>query len=233
MRWGFEHGEGAAIHMYGRYARLTVKPSDATRQRLLDLADWVDATWDDHELPIGIGVENFPTASIFGHRESVDITVSIGLRLNSVHQDEGLTKIAGMVDAHRKRVAAVPASFWAEAAERLGSPLGTVAKPTSIIDEDNPLRDKDELLLVHASDGIGCRYAVGVKSRTSPDAVKVPRSIKGMRNARERGVLGYHLWVETTTQLSIRDSHRKKMAEAVRQYDPEHIAFCWLESVAH
>lgn len=230
MRWGFGHGEGAAVHMYGRYARLTMAPNDASRTQLLELADWVDEVAVDKDLPLGVGVENFPDAEVFGSTDAVPVTVSIGYRLNTVHEGQGMVKVAGMVDAYRERVRAVGTSFWTEAAERLGATLGTVAKPTSVIGPDNPLRSKDELLLVHASDGLGCRYAVGVEARRRPDMSGGPRSVKGMRRGFEDGVAGYHLWVETTTQLSIRDAHRRKMAEATRAWGP---CFSWMRSVAH
>jgi len=230
MRWGFGHGEGAAVHMFGRYAHLDLPPTDASRARLHDLADWVDTVAADVDQPIGVAVENFPDAAVFGSRDSVPVTVAIGLRLNAVREDQGMMKVAGMVDAHRARVKQLKPAFWTEAAERLGTPLGTVAKPTSVIGPDNPLRDKDELLLVHASDGLGVRYAVGVQTDRKPDMSAGPSSIKGMRRDYKDGVAGYHLWVETTTQLSIRDSHRKKMAEATRAWGQ---CFSWMRSAAH
>lgn len=230
MRWGFGHGEGAAVHMFGRYARLSIPVSDASRVLLQELADWVDEVAAEKDLRLGVGVENYPDAKVFGSRAAVPVTVSIGYMLNAVREDQGMLKVAGKVDAHRRHVRAVGTSFWTEAAERLGAPLGTVAKPTSEVGPDNPLRDKDELLLVHASDGLGCRYAVGVETPREPDMAGGPRSIKGLRREYKDGVAGYHLWVETTTQLSIRDSHRKKMADASRAWGT---CFSWMRSVAH
>lgn len=227
LRWGFGFGRGAAVLMYGRFARLTMENADESRAHLHRLADWVDSVAEAKDMGVGVGVERFPDPEIF-RDDSVDVTVAIGLRLNAVPEDRGMVAVGGMLDAHRKRAKALGAEFWDEASERLGEPLGTIPKRSGI-DSGDPLRPKDELLLVHASVGLGCRYAIGVRTEGAPDLSSAPWSIQGMRRAHEAGIAGYHLWVEGTRQLAVRDRHRKRMADAVREHGD---VMAWLGSVS-
>lgn len=206
---------------------MAVDNDDVTRARLRALQTLIDDARAASMLDLIGGIEHFPDAEL-SREQRVAITVSVGFRLNSRLAGEGIGPVAGMVDEHRTRTDAVGDDFWARLAEQVGAPFGTLERPTSVESVANPRRPRTGLFLVHASWELGCRYSFAIKGTVDDEhARSMASSVKGFRRGVQRGLFGYHRWVESTTQLLVTDRDRKHMADALR---PHGSVLAWLEA---
>ena len=133
-----------------------------------------------------------------------------------------------MVDEHRTRIDEVGDEFWSRLAEQVGAPFGALERPTSVESTSNPRRPQTALFLVHASWELGCRYCIAIDGTVAEEHTRsMPSSVKNFRRDVQRGLFGYHRWVESTTQLQVTDRDRKRMADALR---PHGTILAWLEA---